>query len=256
MPTSSERYWQSYSVVSVFTRMCMGNNSQFSRITNRWKWFTWRIWLLPPASTEDATTLALSRWACGGWRHCIERQSDRNASKSTCWDPGEVTRIPPGHREDTFTCSLRGVLEWDQSGHWGCVKVCNVTTNAAFPTTSAPDATRDPFRCLADSGNRPVCHQPWDISVRVGLLFQVSVRLRNTEPSDECSRHCENEVSLPSKEYHNVWSATMEAIWAPMHSRGSLTSGASITLHQIHITLSQTASLNGTFKPWNTFWRK
>ena len=35
----------------------------------------------------------------------------------------------------------------------------------------------------------------------------------------------------------------------PMHSGGSMTSGASITLHQAHITLSQTASLNGTFKP-------
>ena len=37
MLTSSERCWQSYSVVSVFTRMCMGSDLQFSRITNRWK---------------------------------------------------------------------------------------------------------------------------------------------------------------------------------------------------------------------------
>ena len=245
MLTSSERCWQSCSGVSVFTRMCMGSDSQFSRITNRWKWYTWRIWQLPPASIEDAAShpnvwhrhqiqarqggdvgrlnvtrtlqqlrepgiwrsdqsraildskagratarnkkrrqaaeplggdcwwlawssarrtsetaslLALSRWACGIWRHCFERQSE---------------------------------------GHWGsCAQVSNVPTNAACPTTSAPHATRDPFMCMADCGNRPICHQPWDISACVGLLFEVSVRLCNPEPSDEYSRHCEDDVSL------------------------------------------------------------
>ena len=48
----------------------------------------------------------------------------------------------------------------------------------------------------------------------------------------------------------------MEATSALMHSGGSLTSGALIMLHEAHITLSQTASLNDTFKPWNTPWRK
>ena len=105
--------------------------------------------------------------------------------------------------------------------------------------------------------NRPVCHQLWYISARVGLLFQVSVRLRNPEPSDEYAAIVMMKSLFAEQgTYHNVWSATMEATSAPMHSGGSLTIGASITLHQAHISLSQTASLNGTFKPWNTPWRK
>ena len=73
MLTSSERCWQSCLGVSVFTRMCMGSDSQSSRITNRWRWFTWRIWLLPPSvyrgccfasnrMTSSSNTSQARRW--------------------------------------------------------------------------------------------------------------------------------------------------------------------------------------------------
>ena len=103
---------------------------------------------------------------------------------------GEVTRIPPGNREDASASSRMCVLERNQPGHWGCcAQVCNMPTHAACPTTWTPHATRNPFTCLADSGNWLICHKLRDIFSCVWLLLEVSIRLYDPKPSDKYRCH-------------------------------------------------------------------
>ena len=47
------------------------------------------------------------------------------------------------------------------------------------------NATRDTCTCLADCGYWPICDKPWNISPCVWLLFEVSIRLCDSEPSDK-----------------------------------------------------------------------